>query len=113
MLPPPSQYPVPGMLPQQQGPPPVQPGAPPGLGMAQGGGPPPGPGMAQGGGPPLGPATAQGGGPPSQPQHPAMLLISLIQQNPSIAIPILNMLQQQMAPQQPQQQIAPQQPQLF
>ena len=88
MLPPPSQYPVPGMLPQQQGPPPVQPGAPPGLGMAQ------------------------GGGPPSPPQHPAMMLISLIQQNPSIAIPILNMLQQQMAPQQPQQQFAPQQPQL-
>ena len=100
MLPPPSQYPVPGMLPQQQGPPPVQPGAPPGPGMAQGGGPPPGPGMAQ------------GGGPPSPPQHPAMMLISLIQQNPSIAIPILNMLQQQMAPQRPQQQFAPQQPQL-
>jgi hypothetical protein len=42
-----------------------------------------------------------------------MMLISLIQQNPSIAIPILNMLQQQMAPQRPQQQFAPQQPQLF
>ena len=89
MLPPPNQYPVPGMIPQQQGPPPVQPSAPPGPGMAQ------------------------GGGPPSPPQHPAMMLISLIQQNPSIAIPILNMLQQQMAPQQPQQQFAPQQPQLF
>ena len=93
MLPPPNQYPVPGMIPQQPGPPPVQPG---GLGMAQGGGPPPGPGMAQ------------GGGPPSPPQHPAMMLISLIQQNPSIAIPILNMLQQQMAPQQPQQPQLPQ-----